>query len=106
LGKLRQLIVDSLERREHLVLACSALTRAHREALAGGLRRVRFLYLKTNRAVLKDRLASRPGHFAGPALLDSQLATIEEPLPDEALVVDATADIDTIVGHVRLEFGL
>jgi gluconokinase len=106
LARLRQVIVKNLERRENLVLACSALTRGHRDALAGGLRGVRFVYLKADRTVLNERLASRHGHFAGPELLDSQLATLEEPLTREALIVDATGDIDTIIGYIRLEFGV
>ena len=83
LDSLRQVIVRALERREHLVLACSALTREHRVRLAGGLRRVRFVYLKTTPAVLRQRLTSRREHFAGVSLLESQLETLEEPGPDD-----------------------
>jgi gluconokinase len=106
LDALRQIIVRALERREHLVMACSALTREHRARLAGGLRRVRFVYLETAPAVLRDRLTSRRGHFAGAALLESQLRTLEEPPAEEALTVDGNADLDTIVGHIRLEYGI
>lgn len=106
LRALRQAIVDSLERREQVVLACSALTRAHRQALASGLRGVRFVYLKVGRDLLRERLHARRDHFAKASLLDSQLATLEEPCADEALIVDGAADIDTIVGHIRLELGV
>ncbi len=106
LSSLREVVLSSLERRDPLVLACSALTRAHRDALAGGLRHVRFVYLRTSRERLDQRLRSRTSHFATASLLDSQLEILEEPGPDEALVVDGAADVDTIVGHVRLEFGV
>ena len=103
---LRQMIVESLERREQIVLTCSALTGAHRQALGSGLRNVRFVYLRVGRDLLRERLEARPGHFAKPTLLDSQLATLEEPNAEEALMVDGSADIDTIIGHIRLEFGV
>ena len=36
-------------------------------------------------------MAARPGHFMPTSLLDSQLATLEPPQPDERhIVVDAT----------------
>ena len=87
------------------MLACSALTAHHRELLKGTLRPVRFVYLKNPPEVLQARLQARRDHFAGAALLDSQLATLEEP-GDAALVVDGTADLDTIIGRIRLEFGV
>lgn len=105
LGALRTVIERALDRREPMVVACSALATRHRAHLAGGLHGVRFVYLKADRAVLAARLRERSGHFAKTPLLDSQLETLQEP-GDEALTVDGTADIDTIVGHVRLEFGV
>lgn len=104
LDALHAIIVRALERREPTILACSALTAAYRRRLAN-LRHVRFVYLKTPRAVLLDRLQRRTGHFATASILDSQIATLEEP-GDEALTVDGAADIETIVGHIRLEFGV
>ena len=106
LTRLHALVARAVDRRAPLVLACSSLAASHRERLAGGLRRVRFVYLRTTREVLAARLAARPGHFAGPQLLASQLATLEEPRHDEALTVDGGKDVETIVGHIRLEFGV
>jgi gluconokinase len=105
LRTLHAIVARAIDRREAMVLACSALTAAHRRTLADGLRTVRFVYLKTTPAVLRERLRARQGHVAKESLLDSQLATLEEP-GDEALTVDAAADVDTIVGHIRLEFGV
>jgi gluconokinase len=66
-----------------LVLTCSALKRSYRDTLRAGARDVRFVFLRGDRGVIAERLAGRRGHFMPPALLDSQLATLEEPSPDE-----------------------
>jgi gluconokinase len=90
--------------REHveggLVLACSALTRAYRRRLARGVPEVAFVALVAPREVLAARLAARHGHFAGPALLDSQLATLE--LGDDVVTVDATEPVETIAATAAL----
>ena len=67
-----------------LVVSCSALKRRYRDLLrSAGDPDVRFVYLAGSRAVIEERLAKRTGHFMPPALLASQLATLEEPLPEE-----------------------
>jgi gluconokinase len=68
------------------VVACSALTADYRARLVAGLRDVVFVLLTGPLEVLRTRLEARIGHFAGPALLSSQLATLEAP-PD-AIVED------------------
>jgi gluconokinase len=105
LATLRGVIERALDRREPTILACSALTEAHRERLGGGLRSVRFVYLRVPPAVLRERLRARPGHFAHADLVDSQLATLEEP-GQPAITLDGTADVATIVGHIQLELGV
>ncbi len=96
-----------------IVLACSALKREYRRVLvpegaAAGA--VRFVYLHAAPAVLAARLAARPGHFFAPALLDSQLAALEEPAgrdePAPALTVDADAPPDRLVGTIRALLGV
>jgi len=79
------------------VLACSALTPDHRHRLARGLP-VRFVLLGVPPAVLSRRLATRRGHFAGPDLLVSQLATLR-PGPD-VLVVDGDRAPDAVAAAV------
>lgn len=71
------------------VAACSALKRAYRDRLrrAGA---TAFILLDAPPAILASRLRARRGHFMSPALLASQLATLEPPGPDEdVLVLDA-----------------
>jgi len=65
------------------VVACSALKRAYRDILIGERPDVRLVYLQGEKKLLADRAAGRRGHFMPAALLDSQLATLEEPGPDE-----------------------
>jgi len=72
------------------VAGCSALKRAYRDRLraAAGVP-LRFVCLVGTRALLLERMQARSGHFMPPALLDSQLATLEVPGTDEdALVLD------------------
>jgi len=73
---------------ESLVIACSALKRTYRDILRAGHDDVRFVYLRGARELLAERLARRAGHFFDPTLLDSQLATLEEPSEAEALRVE------------------
>jgi gluconokinase len=66
-----------------LVVACSALKRAYRDVLRGADADLRFVHLTGDRALIAQRLAHRAGHFMPRSLLDSQLATLEIPGPDE-----------------------
>ena len=77
-----------------VVLACSALRDAYRRRLAGDLPDVVFLALVAPRNVLEQRLEVRRGHFAGPALLPSQLDTLE--LGDDVIELDATQSIAAV----------
>lgn len=67
------------------VIACSALKRKYRDQIrnrAGAP--VLFLFLQGPRETLIARMAARSGHFMPASLLDSQLATLEPPMADEA----------------------
>lgn len=85
-------------RHEGAVVTCSALTAAYRRRLTAGVDGVRFVFLDADENLLRRRLADRHGHFAGAALLPSQLATLEPPA--DAIVVDAAAPPDTLVDEV------
>lgn len=90
---------------ERAAVACSALKRAYRNVLRvdDG---VGFVYLRTPIETLASRLARRERHYAGPSLLDSQLRDLEEPSPDEALVVDASLSVDAVVARVEAALAL
>lgn len=66
-----------------VVLACSALKRVYRDALRDGHGDVRFVFLDGSKAEIAPRMAARKGHYMPTSLLDSQLATLEPPGPDE-----------------------
>ena len=75
------------------VAACSALKRSYRDRIAGALTtRPHFVLLDNDPDELLRRLVDRPGHYMPPALLESQLATLERPTVDEnALRLDTHA---------------
>ncbi|NUO64687.1 MAG: gluconokinase [Gemmatimonadaceae bacterium] len=76
-------LADARARNEGLVVACSALKRAYRDVLRTGDPDVRFIYLVAAKPLLAKRVARRRSHFMPAALVDSQLATLEPPDPDE-----------------------
>jgi gluconokinase len=80
---------------EHgLVLACSALKDEYRQRLSEGLAGVRFVALIAPPDVLEARLETRPGHFAGAALLPSQLHDLE--LDDDVFRIDSNQSVDAV----------
>jgi gluconokinase len=81
------------------VVACSALRQRYRAILAEGVPDVRWVYLQASPDVLRSRLSTRRGHFAGPAIVDSQLEALEPPA--DALTLDATLPVDALVAHIR-----
>jgi carbohydrate kinase (thermoresistant glucokinase family) len=65
------------------IVSCSALKRRYRELLLGGRPGVRLVYLRGDPALIAARMRLRQGHFMPPSLLASQVATLEEPGPEE-----------------------
>jgi gluconokinase len=83
--------IDSWRARgESGVLPCSALKRSYRDIVIGDPPGVTMVYLKGSYDLIRRRMAARHEHFMPVALLDSQLATLQEPAPDEhPIIVDA-----------------
>jgi carbohydrate kinase (thermoresistant glucokinase family) len=105
LHRLHELVAAAVARGEHLVLTCSALKARYRDMLRHDLAEVRFVYLKAPPPVLAARLEQRVGHFAGPDLLGSQLADLEEP-GTSAIIIDATEPPDAQVSAIMRALGL
>lgn len=86
------------------VIACSALQKVYRDLIETG-GNVTFVYLKGSYEVLSSRLNSREGHFMPPALLHSQLATLEE--PKEAITVNIDQSpkriVKAIINQISVE---
>ena len=77
LASLHREIAAAIGRRAPLVVACSALRESYRRTLCGDVRTVRFVLLDADERTLRRRLEERTGHFAGPSLVATQLATLE-----------------------------
>ena len=93
------------------VVTCSALKRSYRDVLrAPG---VVFVHVAGDGALIEERMAQRSGHFMPTSLLQSQLATLEPPQPDEAHVTIAadrtpeeeSAEVVERLGLVRIPRG-
>ena len=81
-----------------IIIGCSALKRRYRDMIRSEAGQpVMFLYLSGSQKVLAARMAARTGHFMPPTLLDSQLAALEPPMPDEFAV---TVDVDQTPGAI------
>ncbi|GAA2096843.1 gluconokinase [Microlunatus panaciterrae] len=70
-----------------VLVTCSALRRSYRDVLRTADKRVRFLHLDGTADLIGERIRARVDHFMPPALLDSQLSTLEPLQPDEDGVV-------------------
>lgn len=86
-----------LRERDALVLACSALKRRYREALAVGSD-VKFVWLRVDESTIRKRFEKRPGHFMNEALIESQFAALET--PDGALAIDGTLPVEEIIEQI------
>jgi len=111
-------------RREDIngIIACSALRIAYRRILEIGLSddfpsssdtwdmamqdcrisdisiKLLFVLLNGSEDIIAERLRFRQNHFMNPCLLQSQLATLEYPSPDEnMLIVDVSQAVSDIV---------
>jgi gluconokinase len=80
---------------QHTFLACSALRQIYRERLAATLPGLRFIYLQGSKECIGQRLSKRTDHFMPPALLESQFATLEEPV--DALVIPIDQPLPEVV---------
>jgi gluconokinase len=102
LDALRERIADHLARGTSAVVACSALKRAHRDRLRVDAKRVQFVYLQADEALLQRRLETRSGHFMKRDMLRSQLEALES--PDDALIIDAALPVEAIVTQLQKRF--
>lgn len=83
-----------------IVVACSALRRVYRDRIRAGAPDAVFVELVVDMPELSARM-SRRDHFMPPALLDSQLATLEPLAQDEAgFRVANDADLQSVVDRV------
>ncbi len=105
LGALDALIAGWISAQRNAILACSALKRTYREILQI-TPDVRIVYLKGTPQLLQQRLHARVGHFMTERMLQSQLATLEEPEGEDAVVVDIAQLPAEIVQEARTKLAL
>ena len=103
LARTHDVILRASREDADVVLACSALREDYRATLAGGIADVRWVFLDADAELLAARLGNRPGHFAGPAIVSSQLETLER--PRDALTLRAGLPVATLVEAIRTHLG-
>jgi gluconokinase len=104
LDRLNEVLREAERERASAVLACSALKRAYRERLTAGVADVRFVLLHGDKDLIRARLAARKGHYMNPALLDSQLETLEPPV--DALKMDVADPPEQVAERIRKSLAL
>lgn len=89
------------------VASCSALKKSYRDRLREIIAApVLFVLLEGEIEELRRRLTARRDHYMPPSLLDSQLATLERPEPDEsALTLDAAQPTPLLCERVLSSLG-
>lgn len=86
---------------EDALVTCSALRRSYRDLLREGHPSLSFAHLRASPHLLRERMASRAGHYMPVSLLDSQLATLEPLEADEpGFTVDADRPLDEVVRQI------
>ncbi|WP_353826648.1 gluconokinase [Agromyces sp. SYSU T0242] len=89
-----------------IVVACSALRRWYRDRIRTSAPGTAFVHLELSQAALRGRARARVGHFMPPALLASQLATLEPLEADETgMTLDAAQPVDVIVERIVARLG-
>lgn len=86
------------------VLACSALKESYRAILQSRCREpLQWIFLAGPEKLLAERLAARKGHYFDPALLESQLDTLEIPHYGWQIDIDATPEeiVNNILERLR-----
>jgi len=98
LTALQQLLDSLLQNGRSAVLACSALKQSYRARLQRHSEEVRFVYLKGDYDLIRQRLTTRHGHFMPADLLRSQFATLEE--PQEVFTIDVAKSPEVIINTI------
>ncbi|GAB3167783.1 gluconokinase [Myceligenerans halotolerans] len=111
LREIRDWLAGELREGRTAVVPCSALRREYRDILrtagrAGAGDDVWFVHLTGSYALLRERIQGRAGHFMKPAMLDSQLATLEPLADDEpGISVDVAPGPAEIVDEIERHLG-
>jgi len=93
-----QEVSKTLQSRESIVVACSALKKSYRSTIIAGAPTTKFIHLSGSKELIFARLSERSHHFMPIELLDSQFRTLE-PLDRTEIgkVFDISKPVDQIV---------
>ncbi|MFB2555802.1 gluconokinase [Herbiconiux liangxiaofengii] len=104
-GRVRE--ADAAGSTAGVVVACSALRRVYRDLLREADPGALFVQLVGSAELIAARLTTREDHFMPPALLGSQLATLEPLGDDEAgAAITVAAQPGTVVDDIVATLGL
>jgi gluconokinase len=99
LDRIGHALADAAHYPNGVVIACSALKRTYRDRLrAAAGPSLRFLFLQGDKALMRNRVAGRKGHYMPASLIDSQFAALEPP--------EGEGDVVTIAADVDIDHGL
>jgi gluconokinase len=104
LAALHDRLAAVTERHGKAVLTSSALKRAYRNRLSEGLSGIKVVYLKGDFPLVKARMDARRDHYMKSGMLAGQFQALEE--PEDALIVDASKDVESIVRFIASALGL
>ncbi len=89
------------------VVTCSALKRSYRDVLRRASPQVVFVHLSGPPELIAERMRARRGHFMPPALLASQIATLQPLGPDEpGLTVNVARTPGELADEIVAALGL
>lgn len=98
---------EELAQHPPVVVACSALKRAYRDALRARAPETRFVLLTADAAQIEAQISAREGHFMPSALLQSQLATLETLEEDErGMVIEVDGPPRALVERMLRRYGI
>jgi gluconokinase len=105
LDRIAAALSEGVSRSVTTIVASSALRRAYRDRLRSGVgARLLFVYLEAEPDLMRQRVASRRGHYMPASLVDSQFATLEPPTGEPGVVtLPADADLDAAIPKVTAE---
>ena len=100
LQNIHQIVLDHTN--DGIIIACSALKKSYRQVIQGSTN-IEFIYLKTDKKTIAQRLALRTNHFMPSSLLDSQFEALEA--PKSGCILDATQtfeiNADLVVSYLQ-----
>ncbi len=100
LASVGQVLADAIAA-AGVVVACSALRRAYRDAIRAVAPDAVFVQLDVDGGELADRMRRRRHHYMPASLLPSQLATLEPLAADEpGVIVDGSGSVRTVLTRV------